>query len=147
MLVSNYGSFNFILYRWRSDSDIPCALRDSRESQKTHTERDEMKTKQILKISAAPAAVFCALAFFTTATPATAAPVDYCRTDVTSGMRGCGYSSLEQCQSMSSGRGGSCIENPFPEGASASGKASSSAYAYQPKHHASKGARKPVENQ
>jgi len=39
-----------------------------------------MKTKQILKISAAPAAVFCALAFFTTATPATAAPVDYCRT-------------------------------------------------------------------
>jgi hypothetical protein len=105
-----------------------------------------MKTKQILKISAAPAGVFCALAFFTMATPAAAAPVDYCRHDVTSGMRGCGYTSLEQCQAMSSGRGGSCYENPFPEGASASGNASSNAYAYQPKHHASKGARKPVEN-
>ena len=106
-----------------------------------------MKMKQILKISAAPAGVFCALAFFSTATPAAAAPVDYCRTD-TSGMRGCGYSSLEQCQAMASGRGSNCYENPFPEGAGkASSKASSSAYAYQPKHHASKGARKPVENQ
>jgi hypothetical protein len=105
-----------------------------------------MNKKQILKISAAPAAVFCALAFFSTATPAAAAPVDYCRTD-TSGMRGCGYSSLEQCQAMASGRGSNCYENPFPEGASASGKASSSAFAYHPKHHASKGARKPVENQ
>src|SRR5258708_10338398 len=151
MLVSNHGSFNFILYRWRSDSDIPCALRDSREPQKTHTERDEMKTKQIFKISAAPAGVFCALAFFTTATPAAAAPVDYCRTD-TSGMRGCGFSSLEQCQAMASGRGSNCYENPFPAGASASGnasasgKANSSAYAYQPKHHASKGARKPLQH-
>ena len=147
MLVSNHGSFNFLLYRWRSDSDIPCALRDSREPQRTHTERDEMKTKQILKISAAaPAGVLCALAFFSTATPAAAAPVDYCRTD-TSGMRGCGFSSLEQCQAMASGRGSNCYENPFPAGASASGKASSSAYAYQPKHHASKGAREPVEHQ
>jgi uncharacterized protein DUF3551 len=149
MLAGNHGSFNFLLYRWRSDSDLPCALRDSPESQKTHTERDEMKTKQLLKISAAPAAMFCALAFFSTATPATAAQVDYCRTD-TSGMRGCGYSSLEQCQAMASGRGSNCYENPFPEGANAkanSSKASSSAYAYQPKHPASKGARKPVEHQ
>ncbi len=120
---------------------------------RTETERDEMKTKQILEISAAPAAVFCALAFLSTATPAAAAPVDYCRTDTTSGMRGCGYSSLEQCQTMSAGRGGSCYENPFPEGSTASGnassssKASNSAYAYQPKHHASKGARKPVKDQ
>jgi Protein of unknown function (DUF3551) len=108
-----------------------------------------MKTKQFLKISAAPAAMFCALAFFSTATPAAAAQVDYCRTD-TSGMRGCGYSSLEQCQAMASGRGANCYENPFPQGASAkasSSKASSSAYAYQPKHRASKGARKPVEHQ
>jgi Protein of unknown function (DUF3551) len=108
-----------------------------------------MKMKQILKISAAPAGVLCALAFFSTATPAAAAPVDYCRTD-TSGMRGCGFSSLEQCQAMASGRGSNCYENPFPEGgkasSSASGNASSSAYAYQPKHHASKGARKSVVN-
>ena len=101
-----------------------------------------MKTKQILKISAVPAGVFCALVFFSAATPAAAAPVDYCRT-ATSGMRGCGFSSLEQCQAMASGRGSNCYENPFPEG----GNASSSAYAYQPKHHASKGARKPVAHQ
>jgi hypothetical protein len=100
-----------------------------------------MTTNQILKISAAPAAMFCALTFFMTTTPAAASPVDYCRTDITSGIRGCGFSSLEQCQAMSSGRGGGCFENPFPSGGS--GK---SAYAYQPKHLLSKTARKPVEN-
>jgi hypothetical protein len=133
-------------------SHVPCAIHANRRKhtqKKTHTERDEMKTKQLLKISAAPAGVFCALAFFSTATPAAAAQVDYCRTD-TSGMRGCGYSSLEQCQAMASGRGSNCYENPFPQGASAkasSSKPSSSAYAYQPKRQASKGARKPVEHQ
>lgn len=83
--------------------------------------------KQLLKLSVAPAALV-ALAFVATATPAAAAGPDngrdYCRTDVTAGMRGCGYSSLEQCQAMSSGRGGDCSPNPFP---------SSSAYAFQPK--------------
>jgi hypothetical protein len=106
--------------------------------------------KQFLKISATPAAASFALAFVAMTSPAAASPIDYCRTDVTSGMRGCGYSSLEQCQAMASGRGANCYENPFPEGASAkasSSKASSSAYAYQPKHQASKGARKPVEHQ
>ena len=133
-------------------SHVPCAIHANRRKhtqKKTHTERDEMKTKQLLKISAAPAGVFCALVFFSTATPAAAAQVDYCRTD-TSGMRGCGYSSLEQCQAMASGRGSNCYENPFPQGASAkasSSKPSSSAYAYQPKRQASKGARKPVEHQ
>ena len=100
--------------------------------------------KQLLKMSAAPTAVFCALSLFTPTIPAAAASVDYCRHDVTSGMRGCGYTSLEQCQAMSSGRGGSCYENPFPEGSSSSSKSS---YAYQPKHRNSNDARKPVENQ
>jgi hypothetical protein len=97
--------------------------------------------KQFLKIPATPAAASFALAFVAMTSPAAASPIDYCRTDVTSGMRGCGYSSLEQCQTMSSGRGGSCYENPFPSGSS-----SSNAYAFQPKHHVSKTARKPVEN-
>jgi hypothetical protein len=97
--------------------------------------------KQFLKISATPAAASFALAFVAMTSPAAASPIDYCRTDVTSGMRGCGYSSLEQCQTMSSGRGGSCYENPFPSGSS-----SSNAYAFQPKHPVSKTARKPVEN-
>jgi hypothetical protein len=125
--------------------DTPCALRDSSERRNTQRE-NEMQTKQILKTSVAPAAIFGALAFFTTATPAAAAPVDYCRTDVTSGMRGCGYSSLEQCRSMSAGRGGSCSENPFPSSTSSTSSSSSNAYAFQPKHPLSKTARKPVEN-
>jgi hypothetical protein len=108
-----------------------------------------MKTKQILKMSGAAATALFATAFVATATPAAAAAsVDYCRHDVTSGMRGCGYTSLEQCQAMSSGRGGGCYENPFPEGgrsASTSASASTNAYAYQPKHPVSKAARKPVD--
>jgi len=84
--------------------------------------------KQILKLSAAPAAVLGAAAFFATATPAAA--TDYCRTEVTAGTRGCGYTSLEQCQTMSSGRGGTCDVNPFPAGGSGD---PSSAFAYQPK--------------
>ena len=140
-----HGLFTFSLCRWRSDPQRPmCAARFMRTAKQQR--ENEMNTRQILKISAAPAAVFCALAFFSTTTPASAGPVDYCRTDVTSGMRGCGYSSLEECRSMSSGRGGSCSENPFPSGGSAtSSSATSNAYAYHPKHHASRGARKPVE--
>jgi hypothetical protein len=106
----------------------------------------EKKMKQLLKMTAAPAAAMFTMGFVAMATPAAAAsPVDYCRHDVTSGMRGCGYSSLEQCQAMSSGRGGSCYENPFPE------NGSKGAYAYQPKHAHSKReihrAKNSVENQ
>ena len=94
--------------------------------------------KQVLKMAGAPAAALFAMAYI--ATPASAASsIDYCRTDVTAGVRGCGYSSLEQCQAMSSGRGGDCYPNPFPS------NGSSSAYAYQPKPR-SKGHAKPVEN-
>src|ERR1700730_10686610 len=98
--------------------------------------------KQLLKMTAAPATALFAMAFVAMATPVAESPIDYCRTDVTSGMRGCGYTSLEQCRTMSSGRGGNCFENPFPE----SGGASSSAHAYQPKHPVSKPARRPVDN-
>lgn len=96
--------------------------------------------KQILKLSAAPAAVLGAMAFFATATPAAA--IDYCRTDVTSGMRGCGFSSLDQCQATSSGRGGTCDVNPFPDG----GNSGRNAFAYQPKPGSRHGA-KPVGRQ
>ena len=95
--------------------------------------------KQLLKMTAAPAAALAAMAFVAMTAPAAAASpnsaspknasqVDYCRTDVTAGTRGCGYASLEQCQAMSSGRGGSCSPNPFPD------NASSNALAYQPKY-------------
>lgn len=104
---------------------------------------------QFLKIAAAPAAALFAMTFIAATTPATAAgpkaaaspKIEYCRTDVTAGVRSCGFASMEQCQAMSAGRGGGCFENPFPAGGS------SSAYAYQPKHQGSKNGRKPVENQ
>jgi hypothetical protein len=92
--------------------------------------------KRLLKITAAPATALFALAFVATATPAAAG--EYCRQDVTSGMRSCSFDTLAQCQAMSSGRGGNCYRDPF---------LSNSAYAYQPKPSHSKKVAKPVANQ
>ena len=106
----------------------------------TSTQREKMK--HLLKVAAAPATAFAAMAFVAMATPAAAASsVDYCRTDITSGMRGCGYASLEQCHAMSSGRGGDCYPNPYPSNTASSGTSTNNALAYQPKHPRS---RKPV---
>jgi hypothetical protein len=80
--------------------------------------------KQLLKLTATPAALF-ALAFVAMATPANAA--EYCRQDVTSGMRSCSFDTLAQCQAMSSSRGGDCYRDPFLAD-------TSNALAYQPKH-------------
>jgi hypothetical protein len=68
-------------------------------------------------------------------TPAAASPNEYCRQDVTSGMRSCSFATMEQCQAMSSGRGGSCYRDPFLVD-------TMSAYAYQPKHPLSKKGRR-----
>ena len=93
--------------------------------------------KQLLKITAAPATALFALALAAMATPAAAA--EYCRQDITSGMRSCSFTTLEQCQAMSSGRGGDCYRDPFLTN-------SSNALAYQPKHAATHRAPKPVGN-
>ena len=83
----------------------------------------EKQMKQLLKLTAAPAAALFALALGASA----ASAGEYCRTDVTSHMQSCSFDSMEQCQAMSSGRGGSCDRDPFL--ATARG-----AFAYQPKH-------------
>jgi hypothetical protein len=92
--------------------------------------------KQFLKMTSA----MLALAFVAMTTSASAG--DYCRTDVTSHMQSCGFDTLEQCQNMSSGRGGSCDRDPFLA-------TTSSAYAYQAKPSHSKrpaqAAKRPVE--
>jgi hypothetical protein len=99
--------------------------------------------KQLLKMTAAPATALFALAFVAMATPAAAGPGEYCRQDVTSGMRSCSFETMEQCQAMSSGRGGTCYRDPLLTDAS-------SAYAYQPKHPLPKSvilrAKKPAEH-
>jgi hypothetical protein len=80
--------------------------------------------KQLLKLSAAPIAALCTLAFVAMATPASAG--DYCRKDVTSNVVSCGFDTLAQCQDMSAGRGGDCYRDPFLPDAK-------SALAYAPK--------------
>jgi hypothetical protein len=91
--------------------------------------------QQFFRLSAAPMAGLCAMALIAIATPASAA--DYCRQDAISGMRSCGYATIEQCQAMSSGIGGTCYRDPFLPQAGAS-----SAYAYAP--HGGKRAPKPA---
>ena len=67
--------------------------------------------KQFLRMSAAPATALFALAYVAFATPASAG--EYCRKDVTSAVTSCSFDTMEQCQSMSSGRGGDCFRDPF----------------------------------
>jgi hypothetical protein len=89
----------------------------------------ENTMQQFFKLSAAPIAGLWAMALVAIATPASAASNEYCRQDVTSGMRSCSFATMEQCQSMSSGRGGTCYRDPFlPEAGT------NSAYAYAPLH-------------
>jgi hypothetical protein len=94
--------------------------------------------KQVLKFAAAPATAMFAMAFMTIATPASAG--DYCVTN-TSGMRGCGYATMEQCQAAVAGAFGNCYRDPFlpAAGTSASkGTSTNNALAYQPKHAGAK---------
>jgi hypothetical protein len=94
--------------------------------------------QQLFRLGAAPMAGLCAMALVALATPASAGSNEYCRQDVTSGMRSCGFATLEQCQAMSSGRGGTCYRDPFLPQAG-----TTSAYAYAPLH-GDKRAKKPV---
>ena len=79
--------------------------------------------KQFLRMSAAPATALFALAYVAFATPASAG--EYCRKDVTSAVTSCSFDTMEQCQAMSSGRGGDCFRDPFLP--------ASNALAYAPK--------------
>jgi hypothetical protein len=85
--------------------------------------------KKLLTFSAA--AIACA-AFFALSGPAAAKDYQFCRIDITSFMRQCSFDTMAQCQDMSSGRGGSCVENPT------FAQTNANAYAYAPvgrKHH------------
>jgi hypothetical protein len=73
--------------------------------------------ERILKWSATPMVALTALAFFSSAKPASAA--EFCRRDVTSQVVSCSFSSLEQCQWTSAGRGGDCFRDPWLPAANA----------------------------
>jgi hypothetical protein len=67
--------------------------------------------KQRLRTTTVRAALIAVAAL---AMPISQARADFCRNDFPSGMRICGFSSMDQCRAMISGRGGICIPNPFP---------------------------------
>ena len=90
------------------------------------------KMKPVTKMISASAAALCTLAFVAIAAPAAHAG-EYCRTD-TSGLLGCSFSSLEQCQASASGRGGTCARDPFYN-------YTKSALAYKPKQTRSRSER------
>jgi hypothetical protein len=73
----------------------------------------------------ASAVTLATFAFFATMAPAAYAD-DYCITGGSNSVNGCGYSSMEQCQAASSGRGGSC-------GLARSAQSPSNSLAYQAK--------------
>jgi hypothetical protein len=94
--------------------------------------------KDVLKVTTASAAALVVAIALGTLTAPKASAGEFCRTDVTGHMTGCGFSSMEQCQAASSGIGGDCFRDPsLPAGQSASNgrKAGNSgnAFAYQPK--------------
>jgi hypothetical protein len=91
----------------------------------------EETMKSIHTMMSAAAAV-CTLAFVGFAAPAAQAS-EYCGVD-DSGMRGCGYVTVEQCLAMLSGRHGTCMRDPYYDDANAKLKGASNALAYQPKH-------------
>jgi hypothetical protein len=92
------------------------------------------KMKQPLKMTTASTAALFALAFVAMTTSASAG--EYCRSDITSGMRSCSFETMAQCQAMSYGRGGDCYRDPFLS-------SGSNALAYAPKPPL-KSVRKPV---
>ena len=65
----------------------------------------------ISKLMTASAAALCTAVFVGFAAPAAQAG-EYCSVN-SSGMRGCGYVSLEQCQAAMSGLMGTCTRDPY----------------------------------
>jgi hypothetical protein len=87
--------------------------------------------KSIHTMMSAAAAV-CTLAFVGFAASAAQAS-EYCGVD-DSGMRGCGYATVEQCLATLSGRHGTCMLDPYYDDTNAKLKGASNVLAYQPKH-------------
>jgi hypothetical protein len=79
-----------------------------------------------IAFSTIAAAALASAMLFSAAEPVAAREYEYCREDYSSGMRQCGFATVEQCVAMISGRGGSCVRNPLLSEASAS-------YAHAPK--------------
>jgi Protein of unknown function (DUF3551) len=131
-LLESLSSAVRILIVCRCHSSPVSTGRDDQDVRLRMQKKGRAIMKQLLTLSAA--AIACA-AFFVTSGPAAAKNYEYCRIDISSFMKQCGFETLAQCQDMSSGRGGSCVRDPFFDGGANS---NANAYAYAPiarKHH------------
>jgi Protein of unknown function (DUF3551) len=81
--------------------------------------------KEFLKATTAPAAALLAAVAFGAMTTSDASAAEFCRQDVSGHMTGCGFTSMEQCQTASAGIGGDCFRDPYLND-------SKNAYAYHP---------------
>jgi hypothetical protein len=81
--------------------------------------------KEFLKATTAPAAALLAAIAFGAMTTPDASAAEFCRTDVSGHMTGCGFASMAQCQAASAGIGGDCFRDPYLSD-------SKNAYAYHP---------------
>ena len=81
------------------------------------------------------AATLGAAALGVAASPAQAG--EYCRTDVTGHMTGCGFDNMEQCQAAASGIGGDCFRDPNFKGTASNATSGDgrNSFAYAPKRH------------
>jgi hypothetical protein len=75
---------------------------------------------RIFAFSAIAVTALASVAFLEPVQPAAAKDYEYCRQEYSSGMRQCGFDTMEQCLAMISGRGGSCMRDPFLKDPSAS---------------------------
>src|ERR1700751_1554521 len=107
-------------------------------SPNTQHTTEESKMKKSFKLGV-PAATFVVAATLgvaalgaITASPAQAG--EFCRTDVSGHMTGCGFNTIEQCQAAASGIGGDCFRDPnLPSNASnATNGNGRNSFAYQP---------------
>lgn len=85
---------------------------------------------KIFAFGTVAATALATVAFLETVQPAAASSHEYCRQDYASGMRSCGFDTMEQCLAMIAGRGGSCMRDPFLKETS-----ESFAYARKSEHH------------
>jgi hypothetical protein len=95
------------------------------------TNGTENTMKNFLKLASAPAAALVAAIAFGAINMPAANAGEFCRTDVTGHMTGCGFDSMAQCQASSSGLGGDCFRDPYLND-------SKGAFAYLPKSSRSK---------
>jgi hypothetical protein len=87
-----------------------------------------------LKWSLVPLAALAAMAFVSSARPASAG--EYCRKDVTSQVVSCSFDTLEQCQRTSSGRGDDSFCDPWLPAADKFAYAPHALHARPMAHHA-----------